>query len=171
MSVDSIGEKLKKLRKEQKRTLKNLAEETGFSISFLSQVERGKSNVTLESLKKISDALDVNPSIFFSSETSQEMATIKREHFYYQNLSNNIQDAAFSPIFVTLKPGEDKGKPFSHGGHEFLYVVEGKLTVEIAGERLELHEQQSIMFDANKVHYWFNFTDQNVRFLAISSKS
>lgn len=46
MPFDSIGEKMKSLRKERKLTLKSLAEQTGVSISFLSQVERGKSSVT-----------------------------------------------------------------------------------------------------------------------------
>ena len=53
MAVNFIGHILKKLRKERKLTLKDLAEQTGVSISFLSQVERGKSSVTLESLRKI----------------------------------------------------------------------------------------------------------------------
>ncbi|MDE0583516.1 helix-turn-helix domain-containing protein, partial [Planococcus sp. A6] len=63
MADPSIGTTLKKLRKERKLTLKQLAQETGVSISFLSQVERGKSSVTLESLRKIADALHVDPSV------------------------------------------------------------------------------------------------------------
>ncbi|MFP3386200.1 helix-turn-helix domain-containing protein, partial [Tritonibacter sp. SIMBA_163] len=46
MPEGSIGPTLKNLRKDRKLTLKQLAEETGVSISFLSQVERGKSSVT-----------------------------------------------------------------------------------------------------------------------------
>lgn len=42
-----IGVRLKEIRKERKMTLKELAEGAGVSISFLSQVERGKSSVTL----------------------------------------------------------------------------------------------------------------------------
>ena len=61
----TIGEQLRKLRKEHNMTLKTLSDKTNVSISFLSQVERNKCNVTLESLRKISDALNVNPSIFF----------------------------------------------------------------------------------------------------------
>ena len=61
-----IGSRLKELRKQQKMTLKELAEGAGVSISFLSQVERGKSSVTLESLRKISEVLGVNPSVFFA---------------------------------------------------------------------------------------------------------
>ena len=164
-----MGHTLKSLRKERKLTLKDLAEKTGVSISFLSQVERGKSSVTLESLKKIADALDVNPSVFFAKDDLQDDLTTRRQRFYYKDLSYGIQDANFSPILVTLQPGENEGNAFSHGGHEFLFVVEGLLTVEIDGKQLQLSEQESILFDAHKTHYWFNHTEQVVRFLVVSS--
>jgi transcriptional regulator with XRE-family HTH domain len=164
-----MGNTLKSLRKDRKLKLKDLAEKTGVSISFLSQVERGKSSVTLESLKKIADALGVNPSVFFAKDDLQDDLNIRRERFYYKDLSDGIQDANFSPILVTLQPGENEGNAFSHGGHEFLFVVEGLLTVEVDGRQLQLSEQQSILFDAHKTHYWFNHTEQVVRFLVVSS--
>lgn len=164
-----VGNTLKSLRKERKLTLKDLAEKTGVSISFLSQVERGKSSVTLESLKKIADALGVNPSVFFAKDDLQDDLNTRRERFYYKDLSDGIQDANFSPILVSLQPGENEGNAFSHGGHEFLFVVEGLLTVEVDGKQLQLSEQQSILFDAHKTHYWFNHTEQVVRFLVVSS--
>jgi len=164
-----VGNRLKNLRKERNLTLKYLAEKTGVSISFLSQVERGKSSVTLESLKKIADALGVNPSIFFAKDDLQDDLMTRRERFYYKDLSYGVQDATFSPILVTLQPGENEGNAFSHGGHEFLFVVEGLLTVEIDGKQLQLSEQQSILFDAHKTHYWFNHTKDTVRFLVVSS--
>lgn len=170
MPSHSIGQKLKELRKEQKRTLKDLAEQTGVSISFLSQVERGKSSVTLESLKKIADALKVNPTIFFSNSSQGDDLDAIRQQFYYQDLSNGIVDASYLPILVTLQPGENEGNAFSHSGHEFLFVIEGTLTVVIDGKEENLEEQQSTMFDANKTHYWYNLTNKVVRFLVVSSK-
>ncbi|WP_313893724.1 XRE family transcriptional regulator [Psychrobacillus sp.] len=170
MSLDSVGQVLKSLRKERKLTLKTLAEQTNVSISFLSQVERGKSSVTLESLKKIADALAVNPSVFFSAEHTQDDLEIRRQKFHYQDLSNGISDAFYSPILVTLQPGESEGDAFSHSGHEFLFVLEGSLTVLIDGVKEDFSAQQSIMFDATKDHYWYNLTDQPVRFLVVSSK-
>nr|WP_263326890.1 XRE family transcriptional regulator [Neobacillus sp. Marseille-Q6967] len=170
MKPGLMGNTLKNIRKERKLTLKDLAEQTGVSISFLSQVERGKSSVTLESLKKIADALGVNPSIFFAENHEQDPLEIRRESFFYKDLSNGVKDASFSPIMVSLNPGENEGKPFAHSGHEFLFVLEGVLTVAIDGQFTELREQQSILFDAKKVHYWYNFTDSVVRFLVVSSK-
>lgn len=171
MPQDLMGITLKNLRKERKLTLKDLAEQTGVSISFLSQVERGKSSVTLESLKKIADALSVNPSVFFANDDPQDELNVRREPFYYKDLSYGVQDASFAPILVTLQPGENEGNAFSHAGHEFLFVVEGLLTVEIDGKPVQLNEQQSILFDARKTHYWYNHTEHIVRFLVVSSKN
>lgn len=170
MPSHSIGLKLKELRKERKLTLKNLAELTDVSISFLSQVERGKSSVTLESLKKIADALKVNPTVFFSDNSQADDLDAIRQQFYYQDLSNGTIDASYLPILVTLQPGENEGNAFSHSGHEFLFVVEGTLTVVVDGEKNNLVEQQSIMFDATRSHYWYNLTEHAVRFLVVSSK-
>ncbi|TQR19381.1 helix-turn-helix domain-containing protein [Psychrobacillus vulpis] len=171
MSSNSIGEMLKKLRKGRKLTLKNLAEQTDVSISFLSQVERGKSSVTLESLKKIADALKVNPTVFFPDDDSlMDDLDSMRQQFYYQDLSNGLKDALYLPILVTLQPGQNEGNAFSHSGHEFLFVIEGTLTVVVDEIKETLKEQQSIMFDANKMHYWYNLTDKPVRFLVVSSK-
>ena len=36
-----VGEKIRKLRKEKKLTLKDIAEATGLSIGYISQLERG----------------------------------------------------------------------------------------------------------------------------------
>ncbi|MGK7379705.1 helix-turn-helix domain-containing protein [Planococcus sp. 1R117A] len=172
MPTGSIGTTLKGLRKERKMTLKELADETGVSISFLSQVERGKSSVTLESLRKISDALKVDPSTFFADgNAEQDDLAVRLERFFYKDLSNGVKEAGFSPILVTLQPGENKGNAFAHNGYEFIFVVEGVLTVEVDGQRFELPEQQSTLFDARKTHYWFNMTERDVRFLVVSSKT
>src|SRR5690625_7145470 len=66
--MDDIGKQIKKLRLEREMTLKDVSEKTGLSIGFLSQVERGKSSITLQSISKISDALEVSRSYFFEDE-------------------------------------------------------------------------------------------------------
>ena len=109
---DLIGVKIKGLRKERKLTLKQIADRTNLSISFISQVERSKSSITLESLKKISEALGVNPSYFFS-ESDQKAPTkiirnvlgdtdILQNSFFYKDLSGNIEKPQFNPILVLL---------------------------------------------------------------------
>lgn len=172
-----IGLLIKEIRKDKKMTLKDLSAKTDLSISFLSQLERAKSSVTLESLKKISLALGVNPGVFFeevgSDELTMKEVLIERtgeqgEQFTYKDLSSGILNPSFSPMFIKLEPGENKGDSFSHPGQEFLYVLKGELTVEIDNEIQKLTPHESIMFDSSKRHYWYNYTDENVEFLCVA---
>lgn len=177
MQDSNLGIKIKEIRTKRRMTLKVLAEMTGFSISFLSQLERGKSSATLESLKKISIALEVNPSYFFI-DPNEEKEVVHRnstvpmrtnEHnIYYKDLSGEMNQPAFTPLLVVMKPDQNEGDPITHEGQEFLYVLEGQLTVQI-GEKLHtLDAFDSIMVDSRDLHYWYNYTDNDVRFLCIS---
>ena len=177
MQLDNLGILIKDIRKKRHMTLKNLAEKTGFSISFLSQLELGKTSTTLNSLKKISLALDVNPSYFFM-DPSEEKQVVNRnssasermiEHqFYYKDLSGDLAQPVFSPLLIVLKPGQNEGDPIAHKGQEFLYVLEGQLTIQINETLHTLDALDSIMFDSTQPHYWYNYTDSDVRFLCIS---
>ena len=176
----SIGEKIKYLRKLKKLTLKEISDETDLSISFLSQVERMKSSLTLESLKKVSEVLHVNPSYFFSEDENkpsrsvivrglEDEVDLTVNQFLYKDLSGNSSNLNFSPMLVILNPGDNKGKPFTHAGNEFLYILEGDLTVLIDKKEHHLSLHDSIIIDANSSHYLLNHTDKPVKFLCVSS--
>lgn len=64
----SIGSRLRKLRTERGLSLRELARRTDVTASFLSQVERGTSNLSLDSLLRISEALDVSLLHFLGEE-------------------------------------------------------------------------------------------------------
>ncbi len=53
-----IGDTIRNMRKEQKLTLKQMANRTGLSVSLLSQIERAESSASIPSLYKISCALE-----------------------------------------------------------------------------------------------------------------
>lgn len=174
---ENLGALIKNIRKSKKMTLKNIANETNLSISFLSQLERGKSSATLDSLKKISLALDVNPGLFFEDDKtdggmSSKSITMKNQksktQFFYKDLSNGIENPAFSPMYIRLKPGQNEGESFSHAGQEFLYVLEGELTIQIEESFRILRPHESLMFDSNRKHYWYNYTNKEVHFLCIA---
>jgi len=55
-----IGEKLKFLRNKKDYTLKQLAQITGISISFISDIENGRRKPGLDNLKKLAAGLSVS---------------------------------------------------------------------------------------------------------------
>src|SRR6266566_3996807 len=61
LEVD-VGERLRELRRFRRCTLRAIAERSGLSESFLSQVERGRSSASIASLKRFADELDVGGS-------------------------------------------------------------------------------------------------------------
>lgn len=63
--MDSIGLKIKKIRKENKDTLKSLAAKVDYDWSNLSKVERGVYGASVELLKKITEVYSVSPTYFF----------------------------------------------------------------------------------------------------------
>ena len=48
-----LGAKLRALRKRQGRTLADVGSETGLSVSFLSDIERGRARPSLDTLEKL----------------------------------------------------------------------------------------------------------------------
>ena len=83
----NVGERIKQLRKEKKLTLKELSHKADISISFLSDIENGRSNPSLERLKDIAEALDTTIS-YLLGETSDLGKRIK-ELRTEKNISQN----------------------------------------------------------------------------------
>ena len=62
-----VGKRIRAQRKKRGLTQEQLAELSGFHPTYVGQLERGEKNATLESIEKISVALDVGLSDFFES--------------------------------------------------------------------------------------------------------
>lgn len=67
----NIGVRLKELRMLRGMSLRNLAKKVGVSASFISQVEQNKCQPSLNTLQKISEALDVTTSYLLGSEGNE----------------------------------------------------------------------------------------------------
>ena len=55
-----LGEQVRNIRKKRGITLKELAEKTGLSIGYISQIERNLTDPSLSTLRKLSAALDIH---------------------------------------------------------------------------------------------------------------
>lgn len=87
----NIGIKLKQLRTDKGLTLKQLAEITKLSISFISDIENGRRNPSLENLNILASALDVSSETLISEsnvpilndpfKTNHSQSSIDKEYF------------------------------------------------------------------------------------------
>src|ERR1700747_2073153 len=63
----ALGERLRAIRRLRHRTLNDIAARAGVSESFLSQLERGRTNASVASLQRIATALGIEVSDLFST--------------------------------------------------------------------------------------------------------
>lgn len=180
---EEIGEKINELRNSKGMTLKELGDKANLSVSFLSQAERGLTSITINSLKKIAHALDVELNHFFTPPKSnrpmimrsyeQEVFRIEQSKFIYYNLGSDMQDKQMDPIVVVVLPGQKPEEviPCEHPGEEFIYVLEGVMTIFLEDRQYDLYPGDSIHIPSTIPHDWANFTNKLVKILAVSTPS
>jgi transcriptional regulator with XRE-family HTH domain len=178
-----IGEKINEIRTSRGMTLKDLGEKSNLSVSFLSQAERGLTSITINSLKKISAALNVDMNLFFNPPKNptpmvmrsynQEVIRIDESKLIYFNLGSDIPDRQLDPVIVTILPEQCPEEVIlgDHPGEEFVYVLEGICTILLGDKQYELYPGDSIHISSTTPHNWANFTNKLVKVLAVSTPS
>lgn len=66
-----VGEQIRFIRKTKGLTQQSLAEKAGLQLSYVSDVERGGRNISLETLDKIISALEIAPIEIFSFDNTE----------------------------------------------------------------------------------------------------
>lgn len=181
MIQQDIGNKINQLRNENNMTLKDLAEKCNLSIAFLSQIERGLASPALISLDSIANALGVDLSYFFSipnkeysiiTRSYEQVPFIaKHSNYIYNELSQHIEGSDLEVMMVTLIPGAEENYPVigSHVGEEFIYILEGTLTLLYDNNSYDLFPGDSAHYKADLPHTWRNNTTKLVKVLSVNT--
>ena len=157
-----VGERLRALRRFRRCTLRTIADRSGLSESFLSQVERGRSSASIASLRLIADALGVSMADLFEPDGMPGPRVLRRDE--RPGLSFGIlgRKLLLTPrplhhleVFVgELEVGGSTGpQPYAHGDSEELFVVlSGSVQLELDGELFELERGDSIDYRSSTLH-------------------
>lgn len=158
-----VGERLRALRQFRRCTLRVIAERSGLSESFLSQVERGKANASIASLTRIATALGVHVADLFEPDHSRAHPRVlrraRRPALAFGNLGRKYlltprpldQLEVFA---VELDPGGSTGnEPYTHGDSEELFVVlSGRVHLQLDERVYELERGDSIDYRSSTPH-------------------
>lgn len=170
-SVGSLGQKLRRRRKELGLTLSEVAARSGFSNGFISQIERGLTIPSLTSLIAVCAILQMKASDFLSSQATPEPFTRHNDRItfglggqqktsvVYERLSAAFPGNVLRSVIMHEPPGYQSER-FSHDGEEIFYIVSGSLTLEIDGVSTVLNQGDSAHFPSSRVHATWNHTDQ-----------
>jgi len=169
-----IAENLKRIRKLRGYSYDQLASLTGVSKGMLSQIEKGESSPTVNTLWKIANGLQVS----FSSlvEENEPAVSVIRLHEKSAVMEEGEQfqvypyfpfdsSKKFEIYYIEMKPGCIHTSESHHGSvEEYVLICEGEANVSIKEESFVLKKGDSMKFQATHSHTYANETNQTTSF-------
>ncbi|MDO5028876.1 MAG: cupin domain-containing protein [Bacillota bacterium] len=171
-----LGNKIRILRKNQNLKLNDVAQKSGLSVSYISQLERDLVEPSLSSLKKIAVALNTpiylliddsnNENIIMRSDERPKM-TFGNSDTNYEIVSTTANNINFTPKMMLVRftipgNGEDSGDYVSHSAEEIIMIEEGQLEITYGDVVYELNAGDSIYIQENIPHRIVNNTEKTV---------
>jgi len=163
--MDDLGAKLRQARQEKGWTLGALSERCGLSTSFLSQVERGLTTLSIVSLSSICRALERPIETLFSSSGSlnerahtvtkadqQLHIQIGGSPISYRYLTGQLPARPVEELLIAEFPPEFRQPCSVHRGEEFGYVLEGAMTLTVGRHSFALSPGDSYRIASGESH-------------------
>ncbi len=173
-AVREIGQRIRELRQRLGWTLEELASKCGLSVSFLSQVERGLSSLSISSLQAICKALGVPVTHFFTPPSGDSIVLkkgrprtrirIEDSQVTYSLLSGPMPDRTLEALIAEFPPHYEHPL-ITHQGEEFGYILEGKIILQIEDEEFSLEPGDSFHIRSSRPHTVRNPSDRPAKVL------
>lgn len=172
---------MKRARLAKGMTLRELSDITGLSPAFLSEVETGKANPTLDSLRRIAKGLGLSLFDLLTEDRTfvkivraneRRVFTVADYNVQYELVSDLVPSPRSEVVICWLDPGAcTSDEPLSHGmpggSEEIALVLTGSIEVHINNETHRLNEGDSIRFDPFIPHRYVNTGKSRAGVLAI----
>jgi transcriptional regulator with XRE-family HTH domain len=178
----AIGERIRNSRKEKDLTLDVLATTTGFSKSYLSQIENMKREPTIGTLTKIAHAMGTD-ALFLISGVQQDVDrkdftvvraderkampdAFRQRGLKYESLAYKKHDRLMDAYIVEMGPDFPEGtKPWQ--GQEFVFVLEGTHEFVYDGVSYVMNEGDAYYFDSTKTYKGRNIGSKPAKILVV----
>jgi transcriptional regulator with XRE-family HTH domain len=166
-AVEAIGERVKRMREEKGLTLDELSNLTGFEVEFLKRIENNKVKPQLGTIMRLSKALD---SAFgrlvsgvgnklYSITRKDEQKIISRstskkgqqKAYTYKSLAPEVQGRHMEALVVQLEALSEP-EPSFHDGEEFIYVLDGTVSLRIGEDAFDLEPGDSAYYLSTTPH-------------------
>jgi len=189
MATHTPGERIAEIRKTYSITREVLAERSGVSVSLITRIEDDGFIPELAPLIKIARGLGVRlgtllddhgqlgPVICRSGESASS-SRFKTGLPEDTDTSHGLHGMSFSalaadkscrhmePFIVTIQ-SDAKQEKSAHEGEEFIYVLEGNLTLEYGMDKDTLKTGDSVYYDSIVPHRVFSADSNPVKILAV----
>jgi quercetin dioxygenase-like cupin family protein len=172
-AVAPVGKKIKKERLKKKMSLDRVANETGFSVDYLKEVESGKKIPPVGALLQIARALEIDSGFFLKEQETSLRSRIKAftkrtENYAYTTLTPGAENKHLKAFKVSIDAMKDhKGVGYQHEGEEFVYVLAGKIEVIVGDHVNKLNVGDSLHFNSGIRHQLRNVGNEKAELIVV----
>ena len=168
-----VGDQIRELRRAKRMTIDELARRVGKSIGYISQIERNISAVSIETLSRISDALDVQIGWFFQvnavAAPEERDCVVRRDNRRRLSFTSGLVEELLSPnlqgnielVLSTFKPGSSSHGTVRREAEEAGLVLSGTLGLWIEDKHFVLKEGSTFKVARHESLHWQNSTDSD----------
>ncbi len=168
-----VGKKIKKARTEKKISFSNLANETGFSVDYIKDIEAGKETPPVGALLQIARALEIDSGFLLRKqkealEKRVKSYTERTENYAYTTLTPGAENKHLKAFKVVIEPMTDhKGIGYQHEGEEFVYVLEGKIEITVGENINRLKKGETLHFNSGIRHKMKNIGNEKAELIVV----
>lgn len=177
-----VGNRVREIRKAKKITLVELSKQTGIAQATLSRIETGTMTGTVESHRKIAEALGLSLAELYAplDRRYQEISHAKKEtprKVVHQGrgcqteiLTAEVTKKKITPLLVTLGGSAHTALEQNERGVEkFVWVLDGEVEAKVEKESYPLKTGETLYFDASLPHRLSNPKSKTAKlFVAVS---
>ncbi|HEY1852982.1 MAG TPA: cupin domain-containing protein [Solirubrobacterales bacterium] len=186
-----IGARLTELRSQHRYSIRRLAREADVSASLVSDVEKGKVEPSISTLKRLAAALGTTLAYFFSGPAQQsgrivragerdvlgEGAELQSQAARSAIETSGVRFEIASPadattieaIYGRYEAGASLGDAITHEGEEWGMVLKGRLKVWVGEEIYFLDPGDAIGFHSTIPHRLENVSEDPLEYIWINT--
>lgn len=170
------GEQLRRLRRDAGLSLRRAAQQAGVSAGFLSALERGASGASVSTLQRLTAAygrtlqemFDAPPTGRLVRPPERPVLELADGTVRMEQLAG--RDSRLESHLFVLTAGASSQGSYAHAGEEFIYVLDGGVTVWLGSDEVyDLHAGDALTFSSQLAHSWENRTQLETRLLWINT--
>jgi transcriptional regulator with XRE-family HTH domain len=155
-----IGPRLRHIRQEKGFTVETLAAAAGLDKGFLSRLERGAKRPSVETVLRLSAALDVPVGQLFGEQTTDDTVRISRAAGRSRSLEEPdtysfellTQKGSLMEAFLFHVGPEPTGSGQQHDGEELFFVISGTVAMRTPDRNYILEAGDCAYFPGHLSH-------------------
>ncbi len=167
----NLGQRIRAERMARNFSIRKLSQAAGITPSMLSQIENDQVNPSIQTLRSLSEVMDIPLYSFFREETPldtivtpESRMTIGRKSepdVIYELLTPDTQGSIEFCMMIIPPQASSNTQSQSHKGEETAFFHAGKqIELEMAGNTYPMKPGDSVRIPANCPHRWHNPSDE-----------